>query len=256
MDNPLDNDDVKAVQNSPVPKPAPEPVAETPIAEDRAEPKWRDTGKAKKKRGPNWLVVSAIVATIIAIAGFAAWKFGPQIFSKPLAGVEGSVKAEPEGPLAPYAKGSIAHLTTLASPQSIDNLAFLDRDRKTVHLADFKGQVVVLNLWATWCAPCRFEMPTLANLQKSYAGKGLKVLALSGDNEDKFNDVKSFIDVQEPLDVYVDSDLIAKSEKLGISNLPSTLILDKQGRVVARLVGEATWDTPEVKALMDKLLAQ
>lgn len=252
MDNPLDNDDVATAQ----PKPVPTPVADTAIAEDAREPKWNDTGKTQKKRGPNWLVIGGIVAVIVVVGGFTAWKFGPQMLSKPLAGVEASVKAPPAGPLAPYVKGSIGNLTTLAAPQPIDNLAFLDRDHKTVHLADFKGQVVVLNLWATWCAPCRFEMPTLATLQKSYDGKGLKVLALSGDTEDKFNDVKSFIDVQEPLDVYVDSDLVAKAQKLSVTNFPSTLIIDKQGRVVARLDGEAAWDTAEVRALMDKLLAQ
>jgi len=115
---------------------------------------------------------------------------------------------------------------------------------------------VVLNLWATWCAPCRFEMPTLAKLQASYANKGLKVIPLSGDGDDKFADVESFIDVQEPLEVYADPDLITKTAHLNISGLPATLILDKQGREVARLDGEATWDTPEVKALMDKLLSE
>lgn len=250
MDNPLDNDEIKAA------KPAPQPVADTPIAEDAREPKWKDTGKAKKKRGPHPAAVAGVVVVILAIFGVIAWKFGPSLFNKQVTGVETAVRAPAEGPLAVYAKGSIAHLTTLATPQPIENLAFLDRDKKTVHLADFKGQVVVLNLWATWCAPCRFEMPTLANLQKIYAGKGVKVLALSGDTEDKFNDVKSFIDVQEPLDVYVDSGLVGKSAKLNVTNFPSTLILDKQGRVVARLDGEATWDTQEVKNLMDTLLAQ
>ena len=254
MDNPLDSDDVKMVQAAP--NPAPQPSADTPIAEDGGEPKWKDTARTQKKRHRNGLIIAGVLVLVLAVGGFAAWKFGPAMFSKPLAGVESSVKAPPEGPLAVYVKGSIAHLTTLATPQPIDNMAFLDRDRKTVHLADFKGQVVVLNLWATWCAPCRFEMPTLATLQKNYDGKGLKVVALSGDTDDKFNDVKSFIDVQEPLDVYVDADLVAKSARLNVTNFPSTLILNKQGQIVARLDGEATWDTPEVAALMDKLLSQ
>ncbi|MBW8881919.1 MAG: TlpA family protein disulfide reductase [Asticcacaulis sp.] len=252
MDNPLDSDDIKAAK----PAPAPEPVADTPIAEDGREPKWKDTGKAKKKRGRAWLIVGGVAVVVLAIAAFAAWKFMPGLADKPFASVESSVKTPPEGPLAPYVKGSIAQMVTLARPAPIENMAFLDRDKKTIHLSDFKGQVVVLNLWATWCQPCRIEMPTLATLQRNYAGKGLKVVALSGDTEDRFDDVKSFIDVQEPLDVYVDSGMIEKAARLNVTNFPSTLILDKQGRVVARLVGNASWDTPEVKALMDKLIAE
>jgi thiol-disulfide isomerase/thioredoxin len=159
------------------------------------------------------------------------------------------------GPLAPYAKGSMAKLVTFAEPKVIDNIAFMDRNKKAVNLSDFKGQVVVLNVWATWCAPCRFEMPTLAHLQKLYAGKGVKVLPLSVDTEDKFADVVSFIDVQEPLEVYADQNFQAPS-KFGVTGMPATLILDKKGREVARLDGEATWDTPEVQALLDKLLAE
>ncbi|ESQ77171.1 TlpA disulfide reductase family protein [Asticcacaulis sp. AC402] len=254
MDNPLDSDELKTAQ----PAPRPDQTAQ-PIAEDGGEPKWRDTGKAQKKRRPSGLVIAVVIAAIVAIGvlGFAAWKLAPQLFGgAPLTGAESAVKAEAEGPLAPYVKGSIASMVTFASPQKIDNLAFLDRNRKTLHLADFKGQVVVLNLWATWCAPCRYEMPTLANLQKHYAGKGVAVVALSGDTDDKFADVKSFIDVQQPLEVYVDPDLVAKTSKLNVAGLPSTLILNKNGDMVARLDGEASWDTPEVIALLDKLNAE
>ncbi|EGF92527.1 thiol:disulfide interchange protein tlpA [Asticcacaulis biprosthecium C19] len=248
----MDSDDLKAA-----PAPRPDQPAQ-PIAEDSAEPKWRDTGKAKKKRGLNGLTIAIIVASIAAVGvlGFAGWKLLPQLFSGQAKGIEGAVKAEAEGPLAPYVKGSISHMITFATPRKIDNLAFIDRDKKPLRLADFKGQVVVLNLWATWCAPCRYEMPTLANLQKHYAGKGVAVVALSGDTEDKFADVKSFIDVQQPLEVYVDPDLVAKTSKLDVAGLPSTLILNKNGDIVARLDGEASWDTPEVKALLDKLLTE
>jgi thiol-disulfide isomerase/thioredoxin len=253
MDNPLDSDDLKAAQ----PAPRPDQPAQ-PIAEDGGEPKWRDTGKAQKKRGPNALGIAIVIASVVAVGvlGFGAWKLAPQFMGGQAKGIEGAVKAEAEGPLAPYVKGSIANMVTFAAPKKIDNLAFVNRDKKAMHLADFKGQVVVLNLWATWCAPCRYEMPTLANLQRHYAGKGVAVVALSGDVEGKFADVKSFIDVQQPLDVYVDYDLVSKTSKLDVAGLPSTLILNKNGDIVARLDGEASWDTPEVKALLDKLLAE
>ncbi len=249
MDNPLDSDTPQAV-------PAPKPVAPEPIAEAVVQPK----AQKAKKRGLHPAVIALIAVSIMGVAAVAAWQIGAHFGKTPLTGIESAAKQEqPAGPLAPYAKGSVANMMTYARPRTIDDMAFVDRDRKTVHLSDFKGQVVVLNLWATWCAPCRFEMPTLARLQSQYAGKGVKVLPLSADGDDKFDDVKSFIDAQEPgdaLGVYVDPALIEKTTKLDVQSLPATIILDKQGREVARLDGEATWDTPEVHALLDKLLSE
>ncbi|MBW8733876.1 MAG: TlpA family protein disulfide reductase [Asticcacaulis sp.] len=258
MDNPLDSDGLTGQPSGqPAPKPQPQPVEHTggtAIAEDTPQPKAQGKGKKAKKRVNIALFVGIVIA-VVAVAVGGGFFLGPKLMG---AGkIESAVKAEAaEGPLKGYVKGSIAHLVTYAQPKSIDNLAFIDRDKKPVHLADFKGQVVVLNLWATWCAPCRFEMPTLAHLQQQYAGRPVKVLPLSGDPEEKLDDVKSFIDVQEPLQVYADPDLIAKTAKLNVAGLPSTLILDKQGRIVARLDGEASWDTPEVHALLDKLSAE
>jgi len=249
----LDNDGLAA---QPAPRPVPQPAqgaGVTPIAEAAGEPKGRGGGKPPKKRVNVWLF-AAIVAGVLVIAGGASLIITQKLYQAPKkAGVTTSEAAE--GPLKAYAKGSIAHLVTYASPRPIENIPFVDRDRKPLHLSDFKGQVVVLNVWATWCAPCRYEMPTLANLQRHYADRGVKVLPLSVDEDSKFEDVKSFIDVQEPLEVYADTTFSSPS-KLGVSGMPATLIVDKQGRAVARLDGEASWDTPEVKALIDKLLAE
>lgn len=254
MDNPLDSDEVAGAQ--PVPRPVqPAPAAPTPIAEQVAEQKPRATVKPRKKTNMAFVWVLASVLVAVFIGGVVFVMFAPNMSTK-TAAVATTPAEAPQGPLAPFAKGTLAHLMTFAQPKAMDDMAFMNRDRKPMHLSDFKGQVVVLNLWATWCAPCRTEMPTLANLQAQYAGKGLKVIPLSGDNEDKMDDVKSFIDVQEPLEVYIDPTLIGKSQKLEIQGLPSTLIFDKQGREVARLDGQAAWDSPESKALMDKLLAE
>ncbi len=245
----MDNDGLAA---QPAPKPAPVSAADTPIAEPIAEPKGHGGGKPPKKRANTWLYV-AIVAVVLAAAGGGAFYFATNM--KLPDKVKVGPSEEAAGPLKGYATGSIAHLVTYADRRTVADVPFVDRDRKPVKLSDFKGQVVVLNVWATWCAPCRFEMPTLANLQRDYAGKGVKVLPLSVDEEPKFDDVKSFIDVQEPLEVYVDTKFAAPT-KLQVQGMPATLIIDKQGRAVARLDGEATWDTPEVKALIDKLLAE
>ena len=251
MDNPLDSDDPKAAAQ-PAPK---QGNGAQPIADAKAEPKRAKAAKPRKK-GIHPAVAALAVVAVVAAAGVGGFLIFGRSLAPQMAAVQSGGTEAPAGPLAPYVKGSIAHMVTLAEPKAIDNMAFKNRDRKPVHLADFKGQVVVLNLWATWCAPCRFEMPTLAKLQAAYANKGLKVVPLSGDDDSKFADVESFIDVQEPLQVYADPDLITKTAQLNVAGLPATLIIDKQGREVARLDGQASWDTPEVKALMDRLLAE
>ncbi|MGN6366325.1 TlpA family protein disulfide reductase [Asticcacaulis taihuensis] len=208
---------------------------------------------------PPAVVIAVVTTVVLALVALVTWR----LVAKPAGTVPGTeiaatnapAVAQAKGPLAVYAKGALAKLVTNEAPVTIADISFIDRNQKPVKLSDFKGQVVVLNVWATWCAPCRFEMPTLAKLQEHYAGKGVKVLPLSVDTEDKFADVKSFMDVQQPLEVYADQEFQAPS-KYNITGMPGTLILDKQGRQVARLDGEAKWDTPEVQALLDRLLAE
>ena len=268
MNEPVVNDKGQGLPGAPIAGPATDgPVShahnldEKPIADTAEEPKtsdegkWRDQGVTLKKRTLN-PAVFAVGAVVVLAAAALGWKYFAVSAPKPILEAEQAVKAPvAKGVLAPYVKGSIAHLVTFERPKDIADITFMDRDKKALKLSDFKGKVVVLNVWATWCAPCRFEMPTLAHLQTLYSGKGVKVLPLSVDREQDFADVKSFIDVQQPLEVYADPNFQAPS-KYGISGMPATLILNKDGRAVARLDGEATWDTPEVQALLNRLMTE
>jgi len=230
-----------------------------PITDKPDEPKAADVVKVRKMQRPPIAVIAIVTIVVLALATLVGWRLlarsGGGTPGTETAAASAPVIAQAKGPLAVYATGALAKLVTNETPVAIEDISFIDRDQKPVKLSDFKGQVVVLNVWATWCAPCRFEMPTLAKLQEHYAGKNVKVLPLSVDTEEKFADVKSFMDVQQPLEVYADQAFQAPS-KYGITGMPGTLILDKQGRQVARLDGEAKWDTPEVQALLDKLLAE
>lgn len=160
-----------------------------------------------------------------------------------------------EGPLAAYAKGSMVKLKTWAKPQAQPTVLFNDADGKPIDLKRFRGKVVVVNVWATWCAPCVVEMPTLAALQRRYEGTDLVVVPISVDKAVKLPDAKSFIDVNAPLALYTEPTFKLPAA-FGILGMPSTIIYDRQGREVARLSGEAKWDTPEAYALMDALLKQ
>ena len=111
----------------------------------------------------------------------------------------------------------------------------------------------VVNLWATWCGPFVTEMPTLAALQKRYEGKDLAVVPISVDRKSALQDVKSFIGVHPPLTIYNDPEFSIPA-KLKVMGLPTTIIYDRQGHEVARVKGEAKWDSPEALALIDHLL--
>lgn len=149
-----------------------------------------------------------------------------------------------------------AKVTTPGQPLPPPDLAFTDAGGKSVKVADFKGKVVVMNIWATWCGPCKVEMPTLAKLQADYAGKGVEVMAVSIDEADKAQQAQLFIAQNAPLKFYLDGGmkLPFKLSPPAVGT-PTTVIYGKNGLEVARVTGDADWGSPEAKALIDKALA-
>ena len=135
-----------------------------------------------------------------------------------------------------------------AAPKDIPPLEFEDAGGRAHTLGDFKGKVVLLNLWATWCAPCREEMPALDRLQATLGGPRFEVVALSIDQQGPQIARKFYDEVGvKSLALYVDRSAQA-AFKLGAVGLPSTLLVDARGREIGRHVGPAKWDAPEVLA--------
>jgi thiol-disulfide isomerase/thioredoxin len=159
-----------------------------------------------------------------------------------------------------------AGLTLNAEPAFLPDFAFEDGEGSRVNLSDFHGRVVLLNVWATWCAPCRKEMPTLDRLQAILGGPEFNVVTLSIDKHG-LEPVKSFLSEIgiKNLRIYLDRNStsmvdssvlgiptsISKSS-LGIFGLPTTLLIDRQGRELARLIGPAEWDSPEMITLIER----
>jgi thiol-disulfide isomerase/thioredoxin len=139
-------------------------------------------------------------------------------------------------------------------PKPVPELTFLDAEGNEVALADFRGEVVVLNLWATWCAPCRREMPSLDRLQAQYGDDGLEVVALSLDRGDvgKVRDFFAELGIAS-LAVYQDPQARAGRE-LGAPGLPTTIVIDRAGQEVGRLLGPAEWDSEEALTVIKALL--
>ena len=159
--------------------------------------------------------------------------------------------------LARFATGSLTRLETLKATPMAPAYVFKTREGADATFADFRGKVVVVNLWAMWCAPCRTEMPTLARLDEAYPDDQLTVLPINVDaTPDGLADARSFIDVHEPLPLYSDMKFQLPFELPGEGKMPQTVLLDRKGRIRASFSGEADWASPEARALMDALLAE
>ena len=142
-------------------------------------------------------------------------------------------------------------------PKAVPEIEFLDAEGNAMTLEDFRGQVVVLNLWATWCAPCRREMPSLDRLQAEHGGQDLQVVALSQDRGDSLDKIREFYDevgVQH-LAIYRDPEAKAARE-LRAPGLPTTIVIDRQGREVGRVLGDAQWDSKAAVELLEAVMAQ
>lgn len=138
------------------------------------------------------------------------------------------------------------------SPEAVPNIQFQDASGQPVTLDSFKGRVVLLNLWATWCQPCRKEMPALDRLQAALGGPDFEVVALSIDRSGVAG-ARKFLDSVgvSKLKLYADPTARLANEFKAIG-LPTTLLLDRQGREIGRLIGPAEWDEGEAKALVEK----
>jgi thiol-disulfide isomerase/thioredoxin len=131
------------------------------------------------------------------------------------------------------------------APKQVAALLFEDAQGRSRSLDDFRGKIVILNIWATWCVPCRKEMPTLDRLQAVLGGADFEVVALSIDRSGMDVVRKFFVEVGiKKLGMYLDTSSKA-TRALGVVGLPTTLLVDREGREVGRLIGPAEWDSPE-----------
>ena len=141
------------------------------------------------------------------------------------------------------------------TPKPLPELQFTDSEGKSLTLADFKGKVVLLNIWATWCVPCRKEMPTLDRLQAALGGADFIVLPVSIDRKGMDVVTKFYTEIGiQHLARYVAPAANQVLDTLGIWGLPATLLVDRQGRELGRLDGPAEWDSPEMMAFLKPII--
>ena len=146
------------------------------------------------------------------------------------------------------------------SPMNSDNIvkskapdfSLKDLSGKTVSLSAFRGKVVLLNFWATWCPPCRAEMPALNRLQHALKPRGFEVLSVSTDRS--VNDIKDFLEKNRvDFPILFDADRsVAKQYR--VFSMPTTFLINKNGMIVEKFYGEYDWNEPETKGKIEKLL--
>jgi len=167
------------------------------------------------------------------------------------------------GKLAPLAQGEVAALTMATAPMKLPDLAFEDADGKPKKLSDWRGRTVLLNLWATWCVPCRKEMPALDRLQAKLGGPDFEVVAVNIDTRDPDKPRNFLKDANlTRLGYFTDDkakvfqDLKSVGRALG---MPTSVLVDGQGCEIATIAGPAEWASDDavnlIKAAMKPVAA-
>jgi len=162
--------------------------------------------------------------------------------------------------LAPLARGEVAAVNVAKSPLKVPDLAFQDAGGKPLSLANWRGRTVLLNLWATWCVPCRKEMPALDALQQKLGGPDFQVVAVNIDTRDP-DKPKAFLKELgiDKLAYYTDptaktfQDLKAIGRAFG---MPTTLLVDRQGCEIGTIAGPAEWASDDAIKLIQAALSK
>jgi thiol-disulfide isomerase/thioredoxin len=163
------------------------------------------------------------------------------------------IERMPQAPAASTAGQTLGQFTALSAPLPAPALAFTTRDGTQKQLADFKGKLVLVNLWATWCVPCVEEMPALDRLQAQLGDK-LAILAISEDRQgDKV--VAPFLAQHaiQHLAIFLDPKTAATNE-FGAEGLPTSYLIARDGTIVGKEEGAAAWDSPEMLAKLQPYL--
>jgi thiol-disulfide isomerase/thioredoxin len=211
-----------------------------------------ETAPPRRPIGRRLLVIGAVA--VGALIGFIAvssldgmWRAAP-----------GDAACRPAVALSkkitPLVHGEVAALTMATAPLRLPDLAFLDGEGQPKKLSDWRGKTVLVNLWATWCVPCRKEMPALDALQAKLGGPDFQVVAINIDTRDPAKP-KAFLKDGNltKLDYFTDTSAKVFQDLKGIGRalgMPTSVLIDAQGCEIATIAGPAEWDSDDATKLI------
>jgi thiol-disulfide isomerase/thioredoxin len=142
-------------------------------------------------------------------------------------------------------KPNIKNLVLLKKPKTYEQVTFKDKNRKSIDLANYKGKLVMLNFWATWCAPCREEMPSLDILKSDSKLNNLNIFPINIGQEDFVKSKTFFKELNiRNLDIYFDS-TVTLAKKFKLRGIPTTILFNKEGKEFARIIGSIDFNDEE-----------
>ncbi len=211
-------------------------------------------GSPKEGEGISRLTLYSLAAAAAAIAGFLSMTLAERL--APTRAPEFSTQGRTNPPQnETSASTGLDKLVRLGAPKTLPDISFSDESGGAHALTEWRGKVVLVNLWATWCAPCKMEMPSLDKLQAKLGGAEFAVLPISLDRtgSDKprqflaANNLKNlglFLDTKNTL-----------IQALQVPGLPLSVLLDREGREIARLAGPAEWDSAQAESLIRETIS-
>lgn len=202
------------------------------------------TSEGAEKPRPNWAWRAALLLVGVGVLAVLYVLF------------VASTKPDIQGGYSRYATGAMAKLAVIDEAPAMPTGSLQDGDGAETSLAAYQGEIVLLNLWATWCAPCIEEMPTLGALQREYEGR-LRVIPVSVDSVAKIEEAETMLaELSENSLPFLVEPSRAILFAVGAPGMPVTILYDRQGRELARLAGGADWNSPEAHALIDAALSE
>jgi len=187
-----------------------------------------------------WIPFWAMTITLVIVTGF--WKINKNL-QEPLQPIEAYQSENQQQPPPSKIEGKLAPDFTLPT-----------MDGKAMTLADYRGKVVFLNIWATWCPPCREEMPSMQNLHEKFKGKDFAMLTISIDEDTEL--VRPFMEeLGLTFPVAFDPEQTVASQ-YGITGVPETFLIDKNGVVMHHIVGPGKWDDPSIITAFERLVSR
>jgi thiol-disulfide isomerase/thioredoxin len=229
-------------------------LSELLSASQRAKMQADEPKPRSEKRA---LVTALGAAGLAAVAGFASVYVTlgrPDNAPRLAAAAPPAPAVQPVAPTGPgrnaLSQGKMAGFVFRKAPEILPEVKFVDASGRERTLAEWRGKVVLLNLWATWCLPCRKEMPALDRLQRELGSGNFEVVALSVDRAG-LGGARKFLDEAKVENLALYADATARmASTLRAAGLPATLLIDREGREIGRLLGPAEWDGEDARRLI------